>query len=88
MATILGAKCEKAEIKYPLFWDYRVILKAENSAKDKISNELKGENFKIEFSKFSKNGKFMSFNVGVFVNDETHKNSVFTKLQAISEIIL
>lgn len=88
MANISGASCEKAIIEYPLFWEYKAVLQNEVSAKEKIENLLKNENFKIEFSKFSKSGKFISFKIRVFVRDEKHKNAIFELLAKISKIVL
>lgn len=88
MANISGASCEKATIEYPLLWEYKAVLQNEVSAKEKIENLLKNENFKIEFSKFSKGGKFISFKISVFVRDEKHKNAIFELLAKISKIVL
>jgi len=82
VANISGASCEKATIEYPLLWEYKAVLQNEVSAKEK------NENFKIEFSKFSKGGKFISFKIRVFVRDEKHKNAIFELLAKISKIVL
>ena len=49
---------------------------------------LKGENYKIDFSRFSNGGKYMSFNVSVFVKDDLHRNEIFERLKAHFKYVL
>ena len=86
MACILGA--EKPKIDYPLFWEYKVVLDATTQKREQIDEILKGENYKIDFSRFSNGGKYMSFNASVFVNSDTHRNEIFERLRAHFKYIL
>ena len=86
MACILGA--EKPKIDYPLFWEYKIILDSSTQKREQIDEILKGENYKIDFLRFSNGGKYMSFNASVFVNSDTHRNQIFERLRAHFKYIL
>lgn len=85
MATI----CEfnkTPSIEYPLFWSYRVI--GDTDIKDDIKKAVGNKKHKINFSKFSSGGKYMSFEVSVFVKDEKERLEIFKALKGIAKFVL
>jgi len=79
---------KEPEIIYPNFWEYKIILDASTQKREQIDEILKGENYKIDFSRFSNGGKYMSFNASVFVNSDTHRNEIFERLKAHFKYVL
>lgn len=85
MATI----CElnnTPEIDYPLFWSYRVI--GSGDIREKIEKVVASKEHKINFSKFSSGGKYISFEVSVFVKNENERVETFNALKSIAKFVL
>ncbi|NLK67382.1 MAG: DUF493 domain-containing protein [Campylobacteraceae bacterium] len=87
MATICELN-QKPEFSYPNLWTYRVIMETEQKAEAKIEEKLSGYEKKIEFSKHSSGGKYMSFEARVMVKSEKDRDEVFEKLKEISKFVL
>lgn len=85
MATICELN-QTPEIEYPLFWSYRVI--GEGDLRGEILNVVNDYEHKISFSKHSKGGKYMSFEVVVLVNSHSHRVGVFEELKKIAKFVL
>lgn len=72
-------------ITYPTLWSYKVIiLKGEI---DKIKGVVSDE-AKITFCNTSKNGKYESYDVEIFVKNSEEKDKNFKKLSEIAKIVL
>ena len=82
MATICDVNAKRPKIEYPNFWEYKVILQTHDHEKSDIEELLKGEEYKISFSKFSGSGKFSSFNVAVLVGSDEKRVEIFEKLKS------
>lgn len=90
MATIcdISGASAKVKISYPLRWQYKVILTNGGNEKSAIDEVLKGEDYTLNFSKFSNGGKYMSFDVSVLVSSEEMRLEIFDRLKAISKFVL
>lgn len=74
------------KIEYPLFWSYRVIT--DGDLRDKILDIIKEYDHKISFSKHSKGGKYLSFEVVVFVKSDNERVLIFENLKRIAKFVL
>ena len=57
MANICDLNNKKAKIDYPTHWEYKVIFDAGVNAEEKVKEIVKDREFKLVFSKFSKDKK-------------------------------
>lgn len=79
---------KKPAIEYPNFWEYKLILDADTSAKD-IAQEIVGNRkYKLEFSKFSSDKKYASHNLSVLVNSENERLELFEALKKRAKYVL
>jgi len=79
---------EKPEIEYPLFWEYKAIFERGKFSQNLLTPILGERNFKIAPSHTSKHGKYESFNISVFVNDENERLLIFKELKKIAKFVL
>ena len=68
-------------IKYPIYWEYKVIGEDETKLRTTIKRILVNEDIKIEISKKSKNKKYISLNLKVLILSEENKISIFNNLK-------
>lgn len=87
MATICELN-KKPEISYPNFWSYRVVTENVSGKKDEIKEIVKEHKHSINFSKHSKGGKYISFEVSVFVASDNQRLMLFEELKKISKFVL
>lgn len=79
---------KKVKIDYPLFWEYKVIFEVGKNENEILNEILKNFEHKIELSKNSSNGKYVSYNVFVFVKDEKERLEVFENLKTNAKFVL
>nr|WP_211436913.1 DUF493 family protein [Campylobacter curvus] len=78
----------KPDIKYPIFWEYKVIFDASEDANAKISQIVKDREHKVKFSKFSKDEKYASYDVSVLVFSEEERLEIFSALKHSAKYVL
>ena len=61
MASICDLNNKKPKIDYPTHWEYKVIFDASDEAEAKVKDIVKDREFKLVFSKFSKDKKYASY---------------------------
>lgn len=88
MATVCDIQGKKAEISYPLYWKYKVILEKQNGNFIKIDEILDGYKYQISQSKKSSGEKYESYNVSVFVADDSERLAVFEILKKHAKFVL
>ncbi|OPA74900.1 hypothetical protein BFG05_06470 [Campylobacter pinnipediorum subsp. pinnipediorum] len=88
MVNILDFDKQKAQILYPIFWEYKVIYDSEVDIDNKIKEILGKRDCLISFSKFSKDKKYKSYNLSVFVKNEAERLEVFSLLKKSAKYVL
>lgn len=78
----------KPEIDYPLNWDYKVILLADEDAKALFAKILVNEKYTFKASHASKAGKYESYLLSIYVKDEAHRLGLFALLKQHSKYVL
>lgn len=77
------------DIKYPTFWEYKLVFGKDDDATEMIKKILVDtQEYKIDFSRQSKNGNYQSYNVSVFVKDEKQRLDLFAKFKEIAKYVL
>jgi len=71
---------DKLKIQYPCEWDYTVIGADETLLRKAVAECCCGKEHKVEFSKKSKAGKYVSLAVKAKVCDEEERLKLFTAL--------
>ena len=88
MASICDLNNKKAKIDYPTHWEYKVIFDASDEAEAKVKNIVKDREFKLVFSKFSKDKKYASYDLAVLVLSEEERLEIFTALKHEAKYVL
>ena len=88
MATICDLNNKKANIDYPTHWEYKVIFEASDDAEAKVKDIVKDREFKLVFSKFSKDKKYASYDLAVLVLSEEERLEIFSALKHEAKYVL
>ena len=81
MASICDLNNKKPKIDYPTHWEYKVIFDASDEAEAKVKDIVKDREFKLVFSKFSKDKKYASYDLAVLVLSEEERLEIFSALK-------
>jgi len=76
---------QKPEIDYPCRWNYKVVGTDETDLKKAVA-EILSDPFELHPSKVSKKGKYISLNLFIDVQNETHRNEIYENLKASKHI--
>lgn len=79
---------EKPFIIYPTFWQYRVIFESKQNAHGVFDEILGKREFSFELSQQSKNAKYQSYTLKVFVDSEKDRLDIFEKLKKRAKFVL
>ncbi|MCX2683066.1 DUF493 domain-containing protein [Campylobacter sp. MIT 21-1685] len=79
---------KEALISYPLFWEYKVILATNKDVQQCFKKLLKEKEFTFEHSHTSKNGRYESYKLSVFVHNKEERLEIFEKLKTHSQFVL
>ena len=88
MASICDLNNKKAKIDYPTHWEYKVIFDASDEAEAKVKDIVKDREFKLVFSKFSKDKKYASYDLAVLVLSEEERLEMFSALKHEAKYVL
>ena len=88
MASICDLNNKKPKIDYPTHWEYKVIFDASNEAEAKVKDIVKDREFKLVFSKFSKDKKYASYDLAVLVLSEEERLEIFSALKHEAKYVL
>jgi len=75
-------------INYPTFWDYKVIFEKHTYAGRVFEELLAQREFKYQLSHTSKNGKYQSYLLSVFVDSKKDRLDIFEKLKQKAKFVL
>lgn len=88
VANILDFNTQKPQIQYPLFWQYKAIFQNGIDVENQVKQIVGNRDHKITFSKFSKDKKYQSYEISVFVLDERERLEIFSALKHVSKYVL
>ena len=88
MASICDLNNKKPKIDYPTHWEYKVIFDASDEAEAKVKDIVKDREFKLVFSKFSKDKKYASYDLTVLVLSEEERLEIFSALKQEAKYVL
>ena len=88
MASICDLNNKKPKIEYPTHWEYKVIFDASDEAEAKVKDIVKDREFKLVFSKFSKDKKYASYDLTVLVLSEEERLEIFSALKHEAKYVL
>lgn len=88
MASICDLNNKKPKIDYPTHWEYKVIFDASDEAEAKVKDIVKDREFKLVFSKFSKDKKYASYDLAVLVLSEEERLEMFSALKHEAKYVL
>ena len=88
MASICDLNNKKAKIDYPTHWEYKVIFDASDEVEAKVKDIVKDREFKLVFSKFSKDKKYASYDLAVLVLSEEERLEIFSALKHEAKYVL
>lgn len=79
---------KKPLINYPTSWAYKVIFKAEQNAQAIFKELFKEREFVFKHSNESKNGKYQSYELSIFVDSEKDRLNIFSQLKKRAKFVL
>ena len=88
MANICDLNNKKPKIDYPTHWEYKVIFDASDEAEAEVKDIVKDREFKLVFSKFSKDKKYASYDLTVLVLSEEERLEIFSALKHEAKYVL
>ena len=88
MASICDLNNKKPKIDDPTHWEYKVIFDASDEAEAKVKDIVKDREFKLVFSKFSKDKKYASYDLTVLVLSEEERLEIFSALKHEAKYVL
>ena len=88
MASICDLNNKKAKIDYPTHWEYKIIFDADVNVEEKVKEIVKDREFKLVFSKFSKDKKYASYDLAVLVLSEEESLEIFSALKHEAKYVL
>jgi len=88
VASICDLNNKKPKIDYPTHWEYKVIFDASDEAEAKVKDIVKDREFKLVFSKFSKDKKYASYDLTVLVLSEEERLEIFSALKHEAKYVL
>ena len=88
-ARVANLNEPKPFINYPTFLEYKVVFEKQDAV-NAIFRKILGEKreFSHELSKDSKNSKYQSYTLKVFVLNEKDKNRIFNALKERAKFVL
>ena len=69
-------------------WEYKIIFDADVNVEEKVKEIVKDREFKLVFSKFSKDKKYASYDLAVLVLSEEERLEIFSALKHEAKYVL
>lgn len=73
-------------LEYPCNWEYKIITDSKDKLQKLIAELFGKRNYKFEFSKKSKNGKYDSYVFSLLVFSDEDRKNIFEKLKKDTNI--
>lgn len=79
---------KQPDIEYPTFWEYKIIIDSTQNAENIAAEVAKDREYKLEFSKFSSDKKYKSYNLAVKVSCQNERLEIFNALKSRAKYVL
>lgn len=76
------SKTEKLKLEYPCAWIYKIIGANQNDLQAAVEEIISDRTCKISVSRQSENAKYISLNVELTVESESHRTALYEALRA------
>ncbi len=73
-------------IQYPRIWEYLIITSNKDELQSNIKEKFGTLEYKFEFSKNSKGGKYTSYNFSIYVVNQKQRDEIFKILTNIKDV--
>ncbi len=73
---------QKLKLKYPCLWIYKIFGTDQNQMRNAIDNIVQDRSCRISLSRESETGKYVSLNVELTVESESHRTAIYEALKA------
>lgn len=83
---IINDSKKKLELIYPCSWSYKLIGHEKEAMQKAIHDVIVEREHKLEHSKASKTGKYISLNLDLLVHNEDDRNFIYEALKAHQNI--
>ena len=78
---------QKLSLEYPCSWSYKLIAEHKDHIKEALKETISSERIHtLKDSKSSKNGKYVSMNLELLVQNEDDRNFIYEALKAHQNI--
>ena len=77
-----GGKKQKLHLEYPCLWIYKVIGANYDEMKSAVTELIRDHQCKISLSRQSETSKYVSLNVEITVESESHRIALYEALKA------
>lgn len=81
MGTLNENLDKELGLDYPCNWEYKLITDSSDDLKSSIKELLGNRNYKLTFSKKSKNGKYDSYILSLVVHSDEDRKSIYESLK-------
>ncbi len=68
-------------LDYPCNWEYKLITDTKDDLKNSLKELLGNRNYKLFFSKKSKNGKYDSYLLSLIVHSDEDRKNIYESLK-------
>ena len=68
-------------LNYPCNWEYKLITDTKDDLKNSLKELLGNRNYKLIFSKKSKNGKYNSYLLSLIVHSDEDRKNIYESLK-------
>ena len=68
-------------LNYPCNWEYKLITDTKDDLKNSLKELLGNRNYKLIFSKKSKNGKYDSYLLSLIVHSDEDRKNIYESLK-------
>jgi len=75
-------KKKKLHLDYPCAWTYKIIGTTHDEMQSAVSEIIQDQTCKISMSRQSENARYVSLNIEVIVESESHRTAIYEALRA------
>lgn len=84
--TVLDAAKQGLDLEYPCMWIYKIIGTDQSEMESVVAEIIRDRSYKISFSRRSETARYISLNVELEVESESHRIDLYKALKA-SQVI-
>jgi putative lipoic acid-binding regulatory protein len=86
--TVLDAGKPGLDLEYPCMWIYKIIGTDQREMESVVTEIIRDRSYKISFSRISEKARYISLNLEMEVESESHRIDLYKTLKASQAIKL